>query len=56
MLGEQYFAVRYGDIVVLLYHEKYAKCQRFVIQKQSDRKNTETISGVLLYDRCESGI
>ncbi len=21
MLGEQYFAVRYGDIVVLLYHE-----------------------------------
>ena len=48
---EHYFAVRYGDIVVLLYHKDMRDVQELLFE--NSRK--EKISGILLYDRCEGG-
>ena len=52
---EHYFAVRYGDIVVVLYHEDMRDVRELLFENSRKEKTLKKISGILLYDRCEGG-
>ena len=55
MLTEYYFAVRYGDIIILLYHEDMMSVWELLF-KNPEGKGIEKIFRILLHDRCKSSI
>ena len=52
MLTEYYFAVRYGDIIILLYHEDMISVRELLFKNSQKEK----IFRILLHDRCKSSI
>lgn len=56
MLTEYYFAVRYGDIIILLYHEDMMSLRELLFKNNQKKKTLKRFFRILLHDRCKSSI
>ena len=56
MLTEYYFAVRYGDIIILLYHEDMMSVWELLFKNSQKEKALKRFLVILLHDRCKSSI